>query len=256
MAKFGIGQAVRRVEDQRFLLGRGAMSTTSACPGMPWRDGAVPHAHARIKRVDVSKAKAAPGVLCVLTGADARRRKSRQLHRPPDAGGLRRAQGPPHFQPVLNAEKVRFVGDRVAFVVAETQAQARDAAELMEVDYEPLPRWSIWRKPPRTARPKCGRTPEGQCRLPADVRQPGRHRCGLRQGQARGEAARREQPPVAGHHGAAGRDRRLQRGRRSIHALCDQRRTRTACAWRCRISFMSRRTRFAWSRPTSAAVSA
>ena len=72
MNKFGIGQAVRRVEDQRFLTGRGRyvddINLPNQCYGVPVLS---PHAHARIKRVDVSKAKAAPGVLCVLTGADA-----------------------------------------------------------------------------------------------------------------------------------------------------------------------------------------
>ena len=59
---------------------------------------------------------------------------------------------------MLNAEKVRFVGDRVAFVVAETLTQARDAAELVEVDYEPLPAVVDLEEPPRTARSRSGRT--------------------------------------------------------------------------------------------------
>src|SRR5262249_50054248 len=140
MAKFGIGQAVRRVEDQRFLQGRGRYVDDLSLPGMCHGVTVLsPHAHARIKRVDVTKAKAAPGVLCVLTGADVAA---------DHLGGLtahvrREDCGPPKghrtFQPILNAERVRYVGDRVAFVVAETLAQARDAAELVEVDYEPLP---------------------------------------------------------------------------------------------------------------------
>ena len=72
MAKFGIGQAVRRVEDARFLTGAGRYVDDMVLPGMC--HGVVllsPHAHARIKKIDVSKAKAAPGVLLVLTGADA-----------------------------------------------------------------------------------------------------------------------------------------------------------------------------------------
>jgi CO/xanthine dehydrogenase Mo-binding subunit len=74
MAKFGIGQAVRRVEDQRFLLGRGRYVDDINLPGQCHGVTVLsPHAHARIKRVDVSRAKAAPGVLCVLTGADAAR---------------------------------------------------------------------------------------------------------------------------------------------------------------------------------------
>jgi aerobic carbon-monoxide dehydrogenase large subunit len=140
MAKFGIGQAVRRLEDQRFLLGRGRYVDDITLPGMCYAVPVLsPHAHARIKRIDVSKAKAAPGVLCALTGADAAADKleSFTAHLMPEDFGA--PKGHRTFQPVLNAEKVRFVGDRVAFVVAETVAQARDAAELVEIDYEPLP---------------------------------------------------------------------------------------------------------------------
>ena len=87
----------------------------------------------------MTKAKAAPGVLCVLTGADALAEKlgSFTAHLMPEDFGA--PKGHRTFQPLLNAERVRFVGDRVAFVVAETLSQARDAAELIEVDYEPLP---------------------------------------------------------------------------------------------------------------------
>jgi len=139
MAKFGIGQAVRRVEDQRFLLGQGRYVDDISLPGQCYGVTVLsPHAHARIKRVDVAKAKAAPGVLCVLTGADAVAEKlgSFTAHLMPEDFGA--PKGHRTFQPVLNADKVRFVGDRVAFVVAETLTQARDAAELVEVDYEPL----------------------------------------------------------------------------------------------------------------------
>jgi carbon-monoxide dehydrogenase large subunit len=140
MAKFGIGQAVRRVEDQRFLQGHGRYVDDISLPGLCHGVTVLsPHAHARIKRIDVSKAKAAPGVLVVLTGADAvaEHLGSFTAHLMPEDFGA--PKGHRTFQPVLNAEKVRFVGDRVAFVVAETATQARDAAELIEVDYEPLP---------------------------------------------------------------------------------------------------------------------
>ncbi|HEY7665863.1 MAG TPA: xanthine dehydrogenase family protein molybdopterin-binding subunit, partial [Xanthobacteraceae bacterium] len=140
MAKFGIGQAVRRVEDQRFLLGQGRYVDDISLPGQCYGVTVLsPHAHARIRRIDTAKAKAAPGVLCVLTGADAAAEHlgSFTAHLMPEDFGA--PKGHRTFQPVLNADKVRFVGDRVAFVVAETLAQARDAAELLEVDYEPLP---------------------------------------------------------------------------------------------------------------------
>src|SRR5262249_45015572 len=98
-----------------------------------------PHAHARIKRIDVSKAKAAAGVLCVLTGGDAAAEKLGSLtsHLMPEDLGA--PKGHRTFQPLLNSEKVRFVRDGVALVVAETLTAAGDAAELVEVDYEPLP---------------------------------------------------------------------------------------------------------------------
>ncbi len=140
MAKFGIGQAVRRVEDQRFIIGQGRyvddIRLAGECHGVTVLS---PHAHARIKSIDLSKAKAAPGVLCVLTGADAVAEKlgAMTAHLMPEDFGA--PKGHRTFQPLLVADKVRCVGDRVAFVVAETFAQARDAAELITVDYEPLP---------------------------------------------------------------------------------------------------------------------
>jgi carbon-monoxide dehydrogenase large subunit len=140
MAKFGIGQAVRRVEDRRFLTGQGRyvddITLGAMCHGVCLLS---PHAHARIKKVDASKAKAAPGVLLVLTGADLADEKLggfTSAMMPEDLGA---PKGHRIHQQLLQADKARFVGDRVAFVVAETQAQARDAADLIEVDYETLP---------------------------------------------------------------------------------------------------------------------
>jgi carbon-monoxide dehydrogenase large subunit len=140
MAKFGIGQAVRRVEDQRFLTGQGRYVDDLVLPAQAHGVTVLsPHAHARIRRVDTSKAKAAPGVLAVLTGADAVAAKlgAMTAHLMPEDFGA--PKGHRTFQPLLVSDVVRFVGDRVAFVVAETLMQARDAAELVEVDYEPLP---------------------------------------------------------------------------------------------------------------------
>ena len=140
MAKFGIGQAVRRVEDQRFLTGAGRYIDDLNLPGQAFAVTVLsPHAHARITRIDVAKAKAAPGVLAVLTGADALADKLGSLtaHLMPEDVGA--PKGHRTFQPLLVADLVRFAGDRVAYVVAETAAQARDAAELVEVDYDPLP---------------------------------------------------------------------------------------------------------------------
>jgi carbon-monoxide dehydrogenase large subunit len=140
MNKFGIGQPVRRVEDQRFLTGRGRYVDDLQLAHQAY--GAVvasPHAHARVRGIDASAALAAPGVLCVLTGADALAANlggMPPLFMPEDMGG---PKGYRTRRPLLAADKVRYVGDRVAFVVAATSQQARDAAELVAVDYEPLP---------------------------------------------------------------------------------------------------------------------
>src|SRR4029077_13431293 len=98
-----------------------------------------PHAHARIRAIDTGKAKAAPGVLAVLTGADYKKAGYGDL---PVPGGLKRRDGAPGYKPrypALVEDRVRKIGDYVAFVVADTYYQAVDAAELIEVDYEALP---------------------------------------------------------------------------------------------------------------------
>jgi carbon-monoxide dehydrogenase large subunit len=140
MTKFGVGQAVRRVEDQRFTTGAGAFVGDLALPRQCHGVAVLsPHAHAAIKKIDVSAAKAAPGVLCVLTGADAVADNIGGIppfFMPDALGG---PKGHRTVRPLLLADRVRCVGDRVAFVVAEAEAQARDAAELVAVDYEPLP---------------------------------------------------------------------------------------------------------------------
>ena len=97
-----------------------------------------PHAHARIKRIDTAKAKAAPGVLAVLTGADVTADVFGAFSpvMPEDMGG---PKGYRTLRSILAIGKVRALGERVAFVVAETLFQAKNAAELVDVDYEPLP---------------------------------------------------------------------------------------------------------------------
>jgi aerobic carbon-monoxide dehydrogenase large subunit len=137
--KFGIGQPVPRVEDPRFITGRGRyvddFDLPRQCHGVLLMS---PHAHACIKRIDAAKAKAAPGVLAVLTGADVLADKLGGLAppMPEDMGG---PKGFRTLRTILATDKVRAVGERVAFVIAETAAQARDAVELIEVDYAPLP---------------------------------------------------------------------------------------------------------------------
>ena len=135
-----IGARVARKEDYRFLTGAGQYTDDVVLPGQTY---AVfvrsPHAHARIRAVRTEKALHAPGVLAVYTGADLAAAKVGGL---PCGWLITDVNGQPMKEPpypALAQDKVRFVGERVAIVVAETAAQARDAAELVAVDYEPLP---------------------------------------------------------------------------------------------------------------------
>jgi len=140
MGEFALGQAVPRFEDLRLLRGGGRYVDDLVLPRMAY--GFVlrsPHAHARIRRIDTRAAAAAPGVLAVLTGADWGASGWGDL---PVPVGPKRRDGAPLYRspfPALVRDRVRWVGDYVAFVVAETRAQAQDAAELIAVDYEPLP---------------------------------------------------------------------------------------------------------------------
>ncbi|MFO1050380.1 MAG: xanthine dehydrogenase family protein molybdopterin-binding subunit [Geminicoccaceae bacterium] len=136
MSRFGIGQPVRRVEDQRFITGNGRYTDDINQPGQAY--GYVlrsPTAHARIARIDTAAAKAAPGVLLVVTAADYDA-SIPCLIPMQNRDGTDRAD-PRH--PVLCKDEVNYVGDRVAFVVAETRMQAKDAAELIEIEYQDLP---------------------------------------------------------------------------------------------------------------------
>ncbi len=140
MGEYALGQGIPRSEDPRLLRGGGRYVDDVVLPRMSY--GFVlrsPHAHARINTIDTAKAKAAPGVLAVLTGADWQASGYRDI---PSGGGYKRPDGSPQYVPAfpgLVKDRVRRVGDYVAFIVAETLYQAMDAAELVEIDYEPLP---------------------------------------------------------------------------------------------------------------------
>ncbi|MDE2357884.1 MAG: xanthine dehydrogenase family protein molybdopterin-binding subunit, partial [Betaproteobacteria bacterium] len=133
-----IGQSVRRKEDARFLTGAGQYTDDVTLPNQTHAYFLrSPHAHAKIRSIDTSKAKAAPGVVAVYTGADLE-----GVNGLPCGWLITSVDGtpmkePPH--PVLAKGKVRYVGDHVALVVAETRSQAKDASELIEVDYDVLP---------------------------------------------------------------------------------------------------------------------
>ncbi len=138
--KFGLSQSMRRVEDPRLLRGAGLYADDLALPGQAF--GVVvrsPHAHARVRGIDTSAAKAVPGVLAVFTGADL---AAAGLGPVPCAIPLTNRDGTPRAEtprPALAVDRVRHVGDPVAFVVAETPKAAKDGAEAVLVDYEPLP---------------------------------------------------------------------------------------------------------------------
>lgn len=144
MTKYGVGQSVLRTEDPRLLKGVGKFNddyvVEHEARAFVLRS---PHAHAEIVSIDTSEAAAMPGVLGVLTGEDLA------------ADGIGGFPGPPPFfttmtkpdgqpliyppQHALTSDRVRYVGDPVAFVVAETLDQAKDAAELVEIEYDELP---------------------------------------------------------------------------------------------------------------------
>ncbi|MDO9498515.1 xanthine dehydrogenase family protein molybdopterin-binding subunit [Falsiroseomonas sp.] len=136
----GIGASLRRKEDYRFLLGRGQYVDDLNRPG---QTHAVmlrsPHAHATIDRIDTAAAKAMPGVKAIFVGEDM---AAESIGGIPCGWQIHNKDGSPMAEPMhpaLALGKVRHVGDPVAVVIAETKAQARDAAEAIVVDYTPLP---------------------------------------------------------------------------------------------------------------------
>ncbi|WP_119419344.1 xanthine dehydrogenase family protein molybdopterin-binding subunit [Desertibaculum subflavum] len=140
MGQFGIGQSVTRFEDPRLIQGRGRFQSDVNIPGQAY---AVflrsPHAHAKIRSIDLAAAQAAPGVIAVYDG---KAYAADGLGMPKATMPRKRPDGSPMFapqRPALVIDRVRYVGDPVAMVIADTLAQAKDAAELIQVDYEELP---------------------------------------------------------------------------------------------------------------------
>src|SRR5258707_5994546 len=140
MAHEGIGARVPRKEDRRFITGQGNYTDDIPVKNAAYAEFVrSPHAHARIARVDASAALGAPGVIGVLTGAGLADDKvgglicGWMIHSK-DGSPMKAAPYAP-----LARDVVRYVGNAVAIVVAETKNQARDAAELVEVEYQELP---------------------------------------------------------------------------------------------------------------------
>ena len=257
MVSFGIGQAVRRVEDRRFLTGRGSyvddMELPRQCYGVAVLST---HAHARIKRIDVAAARAAPGVALVLTGADAARGEDRRHPAPLHAGTLGRPQRLRHHATGAaggsralrrrsrrlrrrrdrgaGARRRRAGRGRVRAVAGRDQPGGRRQAQCAE---------------------DLGRLPERQHRRDHRVRRQGGDRCRLRQGQACRFAAAREQSRHRQRDRAALRDRR--RTAAVVTRSTRRRRIRTGSAASSRRQFSTfPKRRSASCRQTSAAASA
>src|SRR5689334_5866995 len=140
LQKYGVGQPVRRKEDDTLVRGKGKYTDDFSLPGQAYawivRSS---HAHGIIKGIDAKAARTMPGVLGVWTGADL----AAANYAPFTSGRpLKSRDGSPLLQanrPALATAKLRFVGDPIAVVVADTLAQGRDAGEATEIDIEPLP---------------------------------------------------------------------------------------------------------------------
>ncbi len=140
MPDTGIGASVKRKEDFRFLTGQGRYTDDINRPGQVYAYFVrSPHAHAKIKGINKAEAEASPGVLDVFTGADMAADNVGSL---PCGWVVTDRNGDPHKAPPhfpLARDKVRYVGDHVAVVIARTYAQAKEAGEKVQVDYEELP---------------------------------------------------------------------------------------------------------------------
>jgi carbon-monoxide dehydrogenase large subunit len=140
IGRYGSGREVKRIEDAALLAGAGRFADDVASEGQAHLVFLrAPHAHARIVSIDTSAARAMPGVLAVLTGADLTAAGVKPL---PVAPIFKRPDGSPGatpLRPALADETVRFVGEAVAALIAETRGQAKDAVEAITVEYEELP---------------------------------------------------------------------------------------------------------------------
>ena len=210
MGEWGIGQPVPRFEDPRLVRGEGHyvgdMTFPGTVPGYVLRS---PHAHARIKRIDVSKAKAAPGVLAVLTGEDWDKSGFGDL---PVPAGPKRRDGSPLYRPRYRAlaQGPRALGRRLRRLRGRRDrasgdgCRRADRGRLRAAAGDRLGR----RRDQAGRAAGLGRLPE-QHHLRASRRRQGRDRRGLRQGRACRQASLRDQSRHRRQHGAARLDRHL-----------------------------------------------
>src|SRR6266850_6242502 len=145
-AREGIGKPVLRKEDARLLTGGGCYSDDVNLPGQAYACFVrSPHAHASIERVDAAAARATPGVIAVLTGADTTADGVKSIVHSPIPSNPYEDMVKKHEvvfvapHPPMPADRARFVGEIVAMVIAETPAAARDGAERVAVEWAPLP---------------------------------------------------------------------------------------------------------------------
>ena len=181
--------SVRRREDQRFLTGTGRYLDDLA---LPRQCHAVfvrsPHAHADVLEIRTGDAAALPGVLGIFTGHDLEADGIGPL---PTIVALNNKDGspltaPPH--PALSHDRVRYVGDPVAIVVADTIEAARDAADLVDIDYAPLPQVCDLEAASADDAPDLWPQAPGNICLDWESRRPRRHRCRVRPGRPCGRS--------------------------------------------------------------------
>ena len=232
MARFGIGQAVRRVEDVRFLKGAGNYVGDIALPGELY--GVVVYstqAHARIKRVDASKAQAAPGVVLVLTGADAIADKIGALPpaaMPEDIGG---PKGYRTFRPVLVRRRGALRGRPRRLRGGRDRGRgARCRRARSRSTTRRCPPSSRSRTPCKPGAPAVWAECPSNISYTVGLRRRGGHQSGLRRRQARRLRQARQQPRVGQLHGGARRARPVRPRRGHATPSTPARRTRSASA--------------------------
>src|SRR5262252_9140844 len=159
------GASIKRREDPRFITGKGNYTDDVKLPGMTYAAFVrSPHAHAKIKSIDVSRARALPGVVAVFTGSD-----MTGVNSLPCGWDLRKEKNipgvvqdlamVPHMP--LTSDVARHVGDPVAVVIADSQSAATDGADKVQVTWEPLPAVTATDKATASASPKVHDVPTG-----------------------------------------------------------------------------------------------
>ncbi len=217
LQKYGVGQPVRRKEDDTLVRGKGKYTDDFTLPGQAycWMVRSS-HAHGIIKGIGTAAAKAMPGVLGVWTGKEL----EAAGYNPFTCGlPLKSRDGSPLLQTnraALPTDKVRFVGDPVAFVVAETLAQARDAAEAVELDIEPLPAVTDAAEAAKARRAAALRSHPEQRRARLSLWRQRQDRCGVCHGRACDQTRHRQHPRRRGLDGAARGACRLSTRRASV----------------------------------------